>query len=91
MDSSKVWLGSSSPAVIGKLKWQFCVKTFSMGLVLVAIKAAGGETRVTGRQGVLCFGLLLVLLREVDVIKRGTGLGVSFNGPALVGLPRSFT
>lgn len=54
-------------------------------------KAAGKETRVARRPGVVCIRRLLVLLRIVDAIRRGTRLGASFNGSVLVGFPGSLT
>lgn len=84
---------SKSPTVMGGLGWEPCGKTCPVGRVGVAIKAAGKETRVAGRPGVACIGMLLVLLREVDAIRRGTGLGVLLIGSVLksVSLPGTFT
>lgn len=56
-----------------------------------AIKAAGWEKRVVFRIRVVCIRRLVVLLREVDVKRRGTGLRFSCKGPVLVALPGLFT
>lgn len=55
------------------------MKTFSVGQVRVSIETAGGETRLAGRARLVCIRKV-VLLREADVIRRDTGLKVSFTG-----------
>lgn len=91
MDGAHVGLRGMSPKVKGELGWELCGKTFSTGRVGVAIKAAGKETRVADGLGVVCIRRLIVLLREYNIIVRGTGLRVSFNVAVLAGLSWSFT
>lgn len=65
--------------------------TISVGEVGAAINVAGTETRLVSRLGVVCIRRLALLLREVDVVRWGTGLGVLFRGPLLVDMLWSFT
>lgn len=84
MDGAHVVLRGKWPTVMGRLRGESFGKTFSVGRVGVTIKAAGNKTRVAGRPGAVCIRKLLVLLREVDFVERGTGLGVTFSGLVLV-------
>lgn len=84
MDDAQAGLRGTSPTVLGLSNWGSCRKTSSPGRVGVSIKAVA-ETRVVGRLVVVCIRRLAVLLPEVNVIGRGTGLGISFNGLVLVG------
>lgn len=70
---AQVGFRDNSPTVLGGLRRRSSEKTFTVGPVWVAIKAAGRETRVAGGPGVVCIRLLLVLLREPDVIRRAMG------------------
>lgn len=74
MDGANLRLRGKSPRVMGGLKWESCEKTFPAGQVRVANESAGRETRAMDGPRVACVRNLVVLLRQVDVIRRGTGL-----------------
>lgn len=79
-DSARVRVSGKSSTVMGWLRRWSCGETFSVGRVRVASEAAGGETTVVGRTGVVGIRMLVVLFREVDAIRRGTGLEAPFSG-----------
>lgn len=86
MGGARAQLRGKRLTVMGGLRWESFVVTFSVCRAGVAIEAAGTDIRVVGRSGVV-----FILLREVDVISWGTGLEVSFIGWVLVGSAWSFT
>lgn len=91
MDGEHMRLLLKLPIVMDELSCRSCENTHSIGQLGFGNKAAGRETRLVGGVGVVCIRRLVMLLREVDVIRRGAGLEVSLDGLALVGLPGSFT
>lgn len=74
----RAWIWEVSCLQPWGLRCESCSKTLSSDPVGTVIEAAGWKTRRVSRLGVACIKMLLALLREVDVMKCGTGLGDSF-------------
>lgn len=74
MDSAYVGLRGKWPTIMGALRWESCQKTFSVGLVWVANKAAAnGETRIASRLEVVGISRMVVVL--VKLTSLGWALG----------------
>lgn len=86
MDGTHVGLGDKSPTVTGGLRRASCEKTFSVVWVGAFIKAPVGENIVVSRLEFICISRLAVLLRDLHVIGRITGLGIPFSGSVMVDL-----
>lgn len=78
MDGVRLELRDKSPKSMGQLRYESTLKACSVGRERLDIKRAARKNEVMDRLEVVYFRSLVALLLEVDDVRWGNGLGVSF-------------